>query len=79
MRGPIVVRMTEGWSWSYEDAEGAPVTSAQMVTTGFPTQGDAESWLGEHWRSLFAGGVAAVTLRHGDRTVYGPMLLTSGG
>jgi hypothetical protein len=41
----------------------------------FPTQSDAESWLGEEWRSLLAGGVARVTLLEDDRVVYGPMSL----
>lgn len=71
--------MTEGWSWSYEDAHGAAATGVQLVTSGFPTQGDAESWLGEHWREIFAGGVAAVTLHRGEAVVYGPMLLSAGG
>ncbi|RNI24371.1 hypothetical protein [Flexivirga caeni] len=71
--------MTDGWNWTYEDAQGVPATAAQAVTSAFPTQSDAESWLGEHWRSLFDAGVTAVTLRHAGRTVYGPMLLSVGG
>jgi hypothetical protein len=53
-------------------AETASVTEA---ATSFPTQSDAESWLGEEWRTLLAGGIARVTLQEGDRTVYGPMNL----
>ncbi|WP_446663992.1 hypothetical protein [Flexivirga sp. B27] len=71
--------MDEGWRWSYEDARGSALTGVELVTTGFPTQSDAESWLGEQWRTLFAAGVAAVTLHHGPDPVYGPMLLTAGG
>ncbi|WP_188835604.1 hypothetical protein [Flexivirga endophytica] len=71
--------MTDGWRWTYEDAHGTPVSGVELVTTAFPTQSDAESWLGEQWRSLFAGGVAAVTLHRHDTRVYGPMLLSDGG
>jgi hypothetical protein len=44
----------------------------------FPTQSDAETWLGETWRELRDGGAAAVTLLEGDRKVYGPMGLDEG-
>lgn len=46
-----------------------------MVTTGFPSQSEAESWLGEHWRELTDVGVEAVTLMHEEIVVYGPMSL----
>jgi hypothetical protein len=39
----------------------------------FPSQADAESFIGEAWRELLAAGVHAVTLFEGDRKVYGPM------
>ncbi|MBX6371255.1 MAG: hypothetical protein IRZ02_03240 [Acidothermus sp.] len=48
---------------------GDPPTSEE-----FPSQADAESWLGEQ-RSLLASGVARVTLSHDGRAVYGPMSL----
>jgi hypothetical protein len=63
------------WMWRYESADGtvlAAVPSA-AVTDGFPTQGDAESWIGETWQVLLDGGVEQVTLLEGDRVVYGPM------
>ena len=41
----------------------------------FPTQGDAETWLGETWRELLAAGVDAVVLVEDGRDVYGPMSL----
>jgi hypothetical protein len=41
----------------------------------FPSQSDAESWLGEVWQELLHAGVEQVTLRDGDRKVYGPMSL----
>jgi hypothetical protein len=39
----------------------------------FPTQGEAESWLGEFYPDLLEAGVGAVTLFEEDRSVYGPM------
>lgn len=62
------------WSWRYEGADGAPMTPTEnLPAESFPTQSDAESWLGEEWRALLAAGVARVTLLEGDRVVYGPM------
>jgi len=64
------------WSWRYESADGEPVTPIDLPPAEtFPTQSDAESWLGEEWRTLLAAGVARVTLLEGDRVVYGPMSL----
>ena len=65
------------WHWRLEDASGAAVDPAdvgvEMPTTD--NQGDAESWLGEHWRRLLANGVATATLFDGTTKVYGPMAL----
>jgi hypothetical protein len=62
------------WTWTYEDAEGR---EAQPVVRpperGFGTQADAETWIGENWRALLAGGVEQVDLLCDDRKVYGPM------
>ena len=63
------------WSWRYEDASGSTVATATGDGQGFPSQGDAESWLGEIWRDLVEEGVDQVTLLEGDRVVYGPMSL----
>ena len=67
------------WTWRYEDSSGAVVTPAEDAPTAdpFPSQADAESWVGENWRELLAGGVAQVTLLEEDREVYGPMGLSS--
>jgi hypothetical protein len=54
------------WRWTY-DGGGE---SAE-----FPSQAEAEAWLGEAWRELLDGGVPAVTLVEDGRTVYGPMPL----
>jgi hypothetical protein len=60
------------WNWKYTDASGAEVVSP-LGDQGFPTQADAETWVGETWQELLDGGVEAVTLCEGDREVYGPM------
>ena len=67
--------MSETWTWRYEDAEGREIVPDGAFTGGFPTQSDAESWLGEEWRSLLSRGVDAVQLMQGDSVVYGPMSL----
>lgn len=54
------------WHWVYSTGE---------VSGGFPSQAEAESWLGEVWRELLAGGVQDVSLCEENRVVYGPMSL----
>jgi len=61
------------WSWRCLNAAGEPVEVEG--TDGFPTQSDAESWLGEQWPDLLADGVDSVELYEDDRAVYGPMSL----
>lgn len=67
--------MSADWTWAYHDVAGRPLTADSLPTTPFPTQSDAESWLGEAWRDLLSAGVEAVTLREGGTVVYGPMSL----
>ena len=71
------------WRWRFEDASGAEATQAGGGTasgvTGFPSQSDAESWIGEVWRDLLDDGVEQVTLFEGEREVYGPMSLHAAG
>ena len=62
------------WRWRLEDASGAEVSAADPSPT-FPSQSDAESWVGEVYEDLAEQGVDAVTLFEGDREVYGPMSL----
>ena len=67
------------WWWAYVSAQGAAVTPAggdAARSQDFPTQSDAETWIGETWRELLEGGVAAVTLHEHERVVYGPMGLS---
>jgi hypothetical protein len=67
--------MKAGWTWTYLDADDTAMTGAALVATSFPSQSEAESWLGEHWRDLADAGVDAVTLGHEGAVVYGPMSL----
>ena len=67
------------WTWRYEDPSGTvvvPLPEAPQAEA-FPSQADAESWIGENWRELLGAGVAQVTLLEDDREVYGPMGLST--
>jgi len=57
------------YHWRYSNGE---------VSASFPTQADAESWVGEQWQDLLAEGVEDVTLYEEQRAVYGPMSLRPG-
>jgi hypothetical protein len=67
------------WTWQYQTADGTPLDEDALTTAPaveiFPSQSDAESWLGEVWKELLHAGVEQVVLRDGDREVYGPMPL----
>lgn len=67
------------WTWRYEAADGSPVEPADpaLAPESFPSQADAESWIGETWRDLLAGGVHQVVLLDNGREVYGPMGLNA--
>ena len=67
--------MSADWTWLFLDAHGEPMEGEGLAATGFPTQSDAESYLGESWRELLERGVEAVTLRENGTVVYGPMSL----
>ena len=64
------------WFWRLEDAAGNEVEiTGELADQTFPSQADAESWVGEFWAQLAELGVDAVTLFEADRRVYGPMSL----
>ncbi len=67
------------WHWRLEDPSGATIDPAALGVElpESESQGDAESWLGEHWRDLLARGVATVTLFDGEEKAYGPMGLAA--
>jgi hypothetical protein len=52
--------------WRYSDGRDS---------AKFPTQSDAETWIGETWQDLLDGGVEHVSLLEESRVVYGPMSL----
>ncbi|MER7166030.1 hypothetical protein [Micromonospora sp. NPDC000207] len=60
------------WSWRYEGTDGATVDGP---AESFPSQADAESWIGQTWRELAASGVTTVTLLEEDRAEYRMSLL----
>lgn len=64
------------WWWRLEDASGNEVSvSGEHAGQRFPSQADAESWIGEVYGELTEQGVDAVTLFELDAKVYGPMSL----
>lgn len=60
------------WTWRYENGAGQPVDGPGE---SFPSQSDAESWLGQVWRDLAGTGVQAVTLVEDERVEYRMNLL----
>ncbi len=70
--------MSDEWTWTYADRDGSELSSASLISAPFPTQSDAESWLGQTWQELADEGVASVTLLENGSTVYGPMSLSDG-
>lgn len=59
------------WSWRLERADGSPAGEGRSQS--FPSQSDAETWIGENWRDLLDSGVDQVVLLEESREVYGPM------
>jgi hypothetical protein len=58
------------WRWV-----GEPISSEVGLNRTFPTQGEAETWIGECYPDLLDKGVRSVSLYEEDRLVYGPMRL----
>ena len=52
--------------WILHDGAGADLRS----TEDFPTQAEAEAWMGTEWESLLAEGGESVTLMDGSEKVY---------
>ena len=57
------------WYWVPDREPDDP----SQIARSFPTQGEAETWLGEFYPDLVQAGVGAVSLYEADRLVYGPM------
>ncbi|MFD8820384.1 hypothetical protein ACFV23_55140 [Streptomyces sp. NPDC059627] len=66
------------WTWRFEKADGTEVQPA-VEPEEFTTQGDAESWIGEQWKELLAGGADQVRLYEDTTEIYGPMSLHADG
>jgi len=69
--------VTNDWHWRADRPTGGRTSAGRpsVGTERFPSQGEAESWLGETYPDLLEHGVRAVSLYEGDRLVYGPMSL----
>ena len=63
------------WRWRFERSDGTVIEPDVVLEEPWPSQADAETWLGEHWRLLLDAGVDQVVLMELDREVYGPMSL----
>ncbi|WP_369053627.1 hypothetical protein [Kineococcus terrestris] len=63
------------WTWRFEDTEGRPVEDERAAAAVFPTQADAEAWIGEVWRGLREQGVEVARLFADGTEVYGPVSL----
>jgi hypothetical protein len=63
------------WTWQFEAVDGSAISGPELSRTGFPSQADAETWVGESWHDLLAAGVEQVSLLNSGELVYGPMSL----
>jgi hypothetical protein len=63
------------WTWHYTDDAGQSLDRDPGTSQHFPTQSDAETWIGESWQELLDSGVSGVVLFEDDHVVYGPMSL----
>jgi hypothetical protein len=63
------------WHWRLMERDGSQWQGETGTGQTFPSQSDAETWLGEVWRDLHSHGVAGVILLEDEREVYGPMPL----
>lgn len=65
------------WTWRFEKADGT-ATSPAVTPAELASQGDAEAWIGDHWRSLLEGGTDQVTLLDDGKEVYTMSLRAAG-
>ena len=59
-----------GWTWTYANESGTDVSPASGTGEAFESQADAESWLGENFRTLLEEGVDTVTLLEDGSATY---------
>lgn len=58
------------WTWRCEHIDGTELEQVEANTEIFPSRGDAETWLGEHWADLAEAGAQQVTLLQDDAPLY---------
>lgn len=63
------------YTWHTSPPLSESARGALGLDQAFLDQAEAERWLTAFYADLSEAGVSAVTLRDGDRTVYGPMSL----
>jgi hypothetical protein len=66
------------WTWQLEKEDGTVLTARGLPRETWGSQGDAESWIGENWRTLLDAGVDQVSLLNEGHVEYGPMSLHPG-
>jgi hypothetical protein len=67
------------WTWRYEGESGGENGQKPLGgSESFPSQSDAESWLGQAWRDLVGQGVVTAILVEDDRVEYRMSLLPAG-
>ena len=59
-----------GWTWTYANESGTAVSPASGTDEAFASQADAESWIGENFRTLLEEGVDTVTLLEDGSVTY---------
>jgi hypothetical protein len=52
------------WCWRY------PAAGVEHSSSRFPSQAEAEAWLGESWQELYDAGARSVTLTEAGREIY---------
>jgi hypothetical protein len=55
-----------GFRWVLHDASGSDL----RATDEFPSQAEAESWMGAEWAALLEEGAETVSLMEGDAKLY---------
>lgn len=61
------------WDWDLLDADDAVLD--RPLSPAFSHRFDAETWLGENWRTLAEHGVVSARLMHHGHAAAPPLLL----
>lgn len=68
--------MADQHRWIFNDRTGNGIEDLGLSAVSFPSQVEAEAWLGEEWQQLADAGVSSVTLMRGEDIVYDSMSLS---